>query len=78
MRLFIICALIFFLAGSRAIAYPLDQFNECVRSSESNKSILGVSQESIADFCDCALEKIIDEGKKVESSANECAKRSFL
>ena len=60
-----------------AIAYPEDQFNECMIAAKANPSLVGVSESYIEGFCDCALTAILDEGKNDVASANKCAKQTL-
>ena len=59
-----------------AIAYPEDQFNECMIAAKANPSLVGVSESYIEGFCDCALTAILDEGKSDKASAKECARKT--
>ncbi len=60
-----------------AIAYPEDQFNECMIAAKANPSLVGVSESFVEGFCDCALTAILDEGKNDVASANKCAKETL-
>ena len=60
-----------------AIAYPEDQFNECMIAAKANPSLVGVSESYIEGFCDCALTAILDEAKNDVASANKCAKQTL-
>ena len=60
-----------------AIAYEQEQLSECIASAKSNNSIEGVSESSIKNYCDCALDLIVDKGKEVGESGYECAIENF-
>ena len=77
MKTLLILFCIYFALAPAAIAYPQDQFEDCVLSAKSNPVMEGVPESSIESFCDCALKQIIDKGKNEQNSANKCAKQSF-
>ena len=60
-----------------AFGYPQDQLNECILGSKQNPIILGVPEESLKGYCDCALKLIFDEGKGAKDSANKCGSKYF-
>ena len=77
---FILVSLLFLLAMSfvpSAIAYDQEQLADCISSAKGNTSIEGVSESSIENYCDCALDLIVDQGKDVRESGYECAIKSF-
>ncbi len=72
--------IVFFMAPMAAIAYPQDDLTECILSAKSNPNILGVPENSIEKFCDCALTLILDEEldlDEAQSSINKCASKHF-
>ena len=77
MRLFALCLLVLIAFSPTALAYPNDQLKECILSTKQSPIVLGVPQSSIEQYCDCALKLIVDEGKEGQSSANQCASKSF-
>ncbi len=58
-------------------AYESDQLAECISSARENPSIEGVSKSSIQNYCQCALDLIIDQNQDVRESGYECAVKSF-
>ena len=58
-------------------AYEQDMLEDCISSASENTSIEGVSVRSIENYCDCALDLIIDQGKDVRESGYECAVKNF-
>ena len=58
-------------------AYEAEQLVDCISSAKQNPSIAGVSESSIENYCDCALDLIVDQGKEVRSSGYECAVSNF-
>ena len=77
MKLLIIVLLIFFTFTSKAISYPQEKLKECILGSKQNPIILGVPEETIKRFCNCSLELIVDQGKDMRFSANQCATKHF-
>ena len=76
----VICAcflLTLMLFTSRVKAYEQDMLLDCISSARENTSIEGVSDSSIENYCDCALELIVDERKDVRDSGYECAVKNF-
>ena len=69
--------LITFLLSPSAIAYPHDQLKECILGAKRSPTVLGVPEDSIQNWCDCALRLTLDEGKKDITAANECGKKYF-
>ena len=41
-------------------AYELDILVDCISSARENTAIEGASEASIANYCDCALDLIVD------------------
>ncbi len=77
MRWLLIIFVVIFSVPSIALAYPRDQFKDCLESALQNPAIDGVSQDSVENYCDCALKLIVDEGRNRRSSGYECALKSF-
>ena len=71
------CLMLFLAIVPKAIAYPEDQFDECMLAAKANPSLVGVTESYIEGFCDCALTAILDEGKNDVASANKCAKQTL-
>ncbi len=65
------------LLVSKAIAYPQDQFQECMLAAKANPVLVGVPDTFVEGFCDCALVAILDEGKNDTASINQCAKKTL-
>ena len=79
MRFLLVFLLINFLllAPASACAYPESQFKECLLGVKRSPIILGVPEQSIENFCDCALEKIIDQGIDDKTAGIDCTSKSF-
>ena len=77
MKSLVIVFFCIFAFSSPVFSYPQEQFTECVLSAKSNPSILGAPEQSIENFCDCALKSIMDEGLDPDSSANQCVRKYF-
>ncbi len=58
-------------------AYPQDQYRECILAVKSNPVVVGISEDSIESFCDCALGSIIDDDNTDENSVKHCAKETL-
>ena len=58
-------------------AYPQDQYKECILAVKSNPVVVGIPEDSIESFCDCALTAIIDDDNTDENSAKKCAKETL-
>ncbi|WP_036901886.1 MULTISPECIES: hypothetical protein [Prochlorococcus] len=71
----VVFALVIF--ASSASAYEKEQLVDCIASAKENIAIKGVSENSIENYCDCALELIVDKNKNVQESGYECAVKSF-
>ncbi len=50
---------------------------DCISSAKGNPSIEGASESSIENYCDCALDLIVDQSKDVRESGYECAVMNF-
>ncbi len=77
MRNIILFLLVVFSLTPLAFAYPQDQLEECILGAKRSPIVLGVPEESIQNWCDCALKLIVDEGKDDRTSANQCGKKFF-
>ena len=71
----LLLAVFFFNTSVRA--YEQEQLSDCISSAQENTSIEGVSVNSIKNYCDCALNLIIDKNKDVRESGYECAIKNF-
>ena len=69
--------LTFMLFTSVVRAYEQDMLVDCISSARENTSIEGVSDSSIENYCDCALDLIVDQRKDVRESGYECALNNF-
>ena len=65
------------LFTSGVTAYEQDMLLDCISSASENTSIEGVSDSSIENYCDCALDLIVDQKKDVRESGYECAVKNF-
>ena len=79
-RLLLISLSFFVITFSLApmtIAYPQDQFDECMLAAKANSVLVGVNDSYIEGFCDCALTAILDDQKNDVESVNQCAKKTL-
>tara|TARA_Y100001968_G_scaffold265801_1_gene255101 strand:- start:913 stop:1176 length:264 start_codon:yes stop_codon:yes gene_type:complete len=58
-------------------AYENNQFNDCIESAQQNKALKGISKEEIENYCDCALDLIIDKKENIRNSGYQCAIENF-
>ena len=65
------------LFTSPVMAYEQAQLEDCMLSASENSAIKGVSDSSIENYCDSALDLIVDQKKDVRESGYECAIRNF-
>ena len=77
MRFLAFCLMAIFTFTPIALAYPQAKLKECILSSKQSPIILGAPENSIRNFCDCALKLIVDEGKDDKSSVNICSSNYF-
>ena len=62
-----------FIAGP-AFAYPPVEYEACIENALKAVYSKGLSStlKDVENYCDCALTKIVDEGKSIASSINYC------
>ena len=77
MKSFLVFLVIIFVFSPVAIAYPQDQFRDCISTAQENPNIKGVPQSSIENYCDCALKSIVDQGKEIKEAGYQCASKYF-
>ena len=77
MRFLTFCLLVLLAFTPAALAYPQDQFEDCISSAQKNPNVKDVSQSSIERYCDCALTLIVDQKKDIRESGYECAQQNF-
>tara|TARA_Y100001968_G_C19241270_1_gene659542 strand:- start:489 stop:698 length:210 start_codon:yes stop_codon:yes gene_type:complete len=58
-------------------AYEPDQLADCLSSALANPALEGVSESSIQNYCECALDLIVDQKQDVRESGYKCAVTSF-
>lgn len=69
--------LIFGLQPSSAIAYPQVEMQSCIVNAVNATMVKGLetTYKRIEKYCDCALRKILDEGRDVKKSLDYCNTR---
>ena len=77
MKFLIICLVCLLVYPAQGFGYPLDQFQECIASAKRNSNIADVPEKSIENYCDCALNLIVDKGQKTRESGFLCATKAF-
>ena len=77
MTKFFCCVLIFLFFSPTVLAYPQDELKACMSSAKQNESIKNFSEASIEEYCNCALELIVDQNKDTQLSGYQCAKKAF-
>ncbi len=77
MKSFTSLLLLIFILTLPAYAYPENQMDDCIISAKDNPAVTNISEESIRNYCDCALTAIIDEQKDIRESGYDCAKKNF-
>ena len=77
MKEFTSLVLLLLILAIPAYAYPDSQLDDCIVSAEKNPAVINISEESIRNYCDCALTAIIDEDKDIRDSGYECALKNF-
>ena len=60
-----------------AYSYPESQMEDCFSSALNNPATKSISKIAITNYCDCALQAIIDENKDIRESGYECAQKNF-
>ena len=74
-RLFLVALLSgYSMVGTSAIAYPQVEMDACIKSAVPNviKQGLDATLNDVRKYCDCALRKIIVEGKEFKESVTLC------
>ena len=77
MKSSLILALLIFSFSIPAYSYPESQMKDCLTSAKKNPATQGVPEESLKNYCDCALQAIIDQGRDIRESGYECALKNF-
>ena len=69
--------LIFGLQSGSAIAYPQVEMQSCIANAVNATMVKGLktTYKSIEKYCDCALRRILDEGREVKKSLDYCNAR---
>ncbi len=76
--IFIACFFfVLFAFSTGARSYEQEMLVDCISSAKGNPSIEGASESSIENYCDCALDLIVDQSKDVRESGYECAVMNF-
>ncbi len=69
--------LLLFILAIPTYAYPENQMEDCIISAKENPAVKNISEDSLKNYCDCALTAIIDEGKDIRDAGYECALSNF-
>lgn len=59
---------------AKIMAYPQVEMNACISSAVNSvvAKNLSATINELKGYCDCALRKVIDEGKEIKSSLYSC------
>ena len=63
--------------SSAAFAYEQQQLSACILNAKNNAALKGFNEKSMENYCDCALNLIMDQGKDIQNSGYECAVKNF-
>ena len=75
---FILFLLLFIFTFSRPVySYTDIEMEECISSALSNPATQSITKDSITNYCDCALQAIIDEKRDIRESGYNCAVKNF-
>ncbi len=77
MKFLLIFLLVIMIVPQMVFAYPQAQLKECILGVKRNPIILGAPESSISNWCDCALQLIVDQEKDDVESAKQCGKQFF-
>lgn len=77
MKFLIIISFLIFTFAEPSFSYPESQMTDCINSALNNPATKSISEESITNYCACALTAIIDEGKDIRESGYSCAQKNF-
>lgn len=77
MKEFTSLVLLLFISVMPAYAYPDSEMEDCVLAAGKNPAVINIPEESIRNYCECALTAIIDEKKDVRESGYNCAQKNF-
>ncbi len=77
MKRFTSLVLLLLILAIPTYAYPANQMEDCIASANENPAVRKISEDSIKNYCDCALTAIIDEGKDIRESGYKCATQNF-
>lgn len=63
----------------KSLAYPPVEYQACLKTATNSVVQKGIAAtlNQVAGYCDCALRKIIDEGKEIRSSIAICEAAHF-
>ena len=63
-----------FCVASPAFAYPPVEYESCIENALTAVYSKGLSStlQDVQNYCDCALTKIVDEGKPITPSIDRC------
>ena len=73
MKHVLIFLLVIIAFSPQAISYPQEQLKQCIASEKKNINLKGASGASIQNYCDCALELIVDKSEEFKESGYKCA-----
>jgi hypothetical protein len=79
-KLIVIVGIPFLLLGvleTKAFSYPAVEMQACIVNATNAVMQKGISvtYKRVQQYCDCALKKIIDEGRDINTSINYCNKK---
>ncbi len=77
MKKILILLLLMFTFARSTYSYPISQMEDCISSALNNPATKSISEDSIKNYCDCALKAIFDENKDIRESGYVCAKKTF-
>tara|TARA_B100001250_G_C19195873_1_gene527228 strand:- start:4 stop:240 length:237 start_codon:yes stop_codon:yes gene_type:complete len=75
-KLLIVSLIMFFFVGP-VYSYPESKLDDCISRALENPTTKSNTKDSIINYCDCALKRIIDEKKDIRQSGYQCALKNF-
>ena len=75
-EILIISLVMLFFVGP-VYSYPESKMDDCISRALKNPATKSNTKNSIINYCDCALKRIIDEKKDIRESGFQCALKNF-
>ena len=77
MKAILLISLVILFFVRPVYSYPESKMDDCISRALKNPATKSNTENSIINYCDCALKRIIDENNDIREAGYQCALNNF-